>query len=438
MEKYLFKKVELWLVALILLVALPLCVIWGMNIVENQAWPWTMIKETRVFVAGDQDEDTTLAAKVKSLFGGTERFEVKQAEVRELTANTKEASVTTEFDRVVKHESFEIHTSADQGLYLFYGIMDLGKRPQPTAVLMNTRGEILRSWEFPFADQNNNINRFQYSPNGVVVSTSSTLFRAQSWCGEPLWQAEGKGYHHEADYGEGRFTLWHKDKVVSVDEFSGAVEEIIDMKTIVLANPEIPLMRSTLDFFRYDRENADLIFDNKQSRSVNTDKKKLIFLGNNFHQNKAAVNYGLSDQFPKGSIAISLRQVDLVAVINPQTGKILWHRTFNRQHDPDWAQDGLVIYNNRSHFGNTRIEYAGFDGSHEILVGEQQMRWFRKITGNSSLYLDGSIIFQGRRGEIHHMDADKQMITSFISRLAMRNGYFLTDQEVAKFEASCK
>ena len=104
MEKFLFSKIEFWLVALVFLVVMPLCIAWGMRIVEDEAWPWSVIKEVREFVAGDEVENTSLAAKLKSQFGGTDRFEVAPEEdaghVAPATPAKNPPSVA--FDRVVR------------------------------------------------------------------------------------------------------------------------------------------------------------------------------------------------------------------------------------------------------------------------------------------------------------------------------------------------
>ncbi len=428
MRRILLKKIEVWVVVLAILIAIPLSAYWGMKIVSDNAFPWEIINEISLFVKGHEDENSTLWAKTKSLFGYVDRFVVE---------SFPERPDNQEFATQITHETFGYSTSMTEGFYLFYGIMSLEGDAQPTAILMDTQGQIVRKWVFPFKTKSNSLKRLAYSPNGVLVSNASAFLRAQNWCGEDLWRASGWGYHHEMEYSDEQFILWWNDAIVSVNENSGVVTELIDMKSIVLANPDVPQLRSTLDWFTYGEENERLVFDNKQKWRQDTDEMEEIFLGDNFHQNKVAVNYGISKHFPAGSMLISMRQIDLVAVIDPNSGKVLWYDTFDRQHDPEWTENGIIVYNNRSHFRNTRIEYVGFDGEREILVGEKQLHWYRKFSGNFQQYPDDSIVFQGGWGEIFHISSEGVILTQFKSKLQMRNGYYLTTREVEKLEQQC-
>ena len=73
-----------------------------------------------------------------------------------------------------------------------------------------------------------------------------------------------------------------------------------------------------------------------------------------------------------------------------------------------------------------------------MLVDENVIKFKGRETENSQLYPDGSIVFQGGDGAVHHVNADKQLVATFKSCLVIRNGYYLTEQEVEGFESSCK
>lgn len=71
------------------------------------------------------------------------------------------------------------------------------------------------------------------------------------------------------------------------------------------------------------------------------------------HANKVAeLPKSLADAFPlfeAGDVAISMRQLNLIMVIEPQTRTIKWHQTgpWLRQHDPEFRPDGTIsIFNN--------------------------------------------------------------------------------------------
>lgn len=71
------------------------------------------------------------------------------------------------------------------------------------------------------------------------------------------------------------------------------------------------------------------------------------------HANKIAeLDSRLAAQFPMfeaGDLAISLRQYNLVFVVDPDTWEIKWHQTgpWLRQHDPEFEADGTIsVFNN--------------------------------------------------------------------------------------------
>ena len=161
-------------------------------------------------------------------------------------------------------------------------------------------------------------------------------------------------------------------------------------------------------------------------------------MGDSFHQNKVAVNNGITDKFPERSLLISFRQLDLVAVVSPTTGKILWYEYFDRQHDPDWLANGIVVYNNRSHFENSSIEFIDFKGQRQLLVGPEIYNWYRRATGNSQIHEDGTILFQGEENSALHIGNDKAIISKIeVANAKLRNAYYLTPTMFEKLDHRC-
>lgn len=85
------------------------------------------------------------------------------------------------------------------------------------------------------------------------------------------------------------------------------------------------------------------------------------------HSNKAAeLPASIAAAFPMfeaGDIAISMRELNLVMVIDPVTRKVKWHQTgpWLRQHDPEFRTDGRIsIFNNN-------VYRMAYDEEHTIL-----------------------------------------------------------------------
>lgn len=421
-KEFLFKKVHTWVVLLFALLFIPLVVIWAFCVSQYNFFPYFTFKEIRMFISGNEFDNRTV----------WQRF----------VAELNNIQVLKNYDhsppKVDADSRVELQTTLGDGFYVVYGLLTIKGILQPTALLLDTNGDVRRCWVFPFVDTERTPRRLQISDNGILVSSSIDKLRAQSWCGQSLWDLGTQVFHHEIDYGNGKFTVWMRDKIVEIDEKTGSLQEIIDTKKIVLANPEIASLRSTLRNFSYLRSNNNMLFDNKQLGKTGG-KYKSIFIGDNFHQNKVAVNNGVSDKYPDDSLLISFRQIDLVAIIDPETGKVLWHKYFDRQHDPDWLENGILVYNNRAHFDYSTIELVPFAGERQVLVGPSKYRWYRHATGNSQLYTDGSILFQGKENEALHIDKEGGILThiSFLEG-TMRNAYFFTNDQIEQWESQCK
>lgn len=78
----------------------------------------------------------------------------------------------------------------------------------------------------------------------------------------------------------------------------------------------------------------------------------------------------LADEYPgleAGDLLVSLRNLDLIAILDPWSGQIKWHMTGNliKQHDPDFIGDGWIgVFDNR----DDDTERGGVLGGSRILA----------------------------------------------------------------------
>lgn len=408
-EKYLFKKVEIWAVLLAIILFTLFSFFYGVIYHKYKVFPYGIVLEISNFIKGNTYDDRSVVTRLK-----TETIGLPETKIN-------------------------ITTTMSKGYYLIYGTFTMEGETDPLALLIDNSGTIIKTWRFPFFERSRRPQRLQISDNGILVSNAADRLRAQSWCGEEIWSHQKMGFHHEMDYNQGEFTLWMNDKIVKVNEFSGDISEIIDTKSIVLANPDLHSLRATLSDFRYSEavDNKRMLFDKRQKK---IDKKEHIklFLGDSFHQNKVAVNSAITDKFPEGSLLISLRQLDLVAIISPETGKVLWHEYFDRQHDPDWVENGILVYNNRVHFEYSTIDFINFNGSRKVLVGPENYNWYRRSTGNQQVYNNGSMVFQAEENKAIHINNDQTMLSNIVvSNGKLMNVYFLSSEKIERWNSQC-
>jgi hypothetical protein len=65
-----------------------------------------------------------------------------------------------------------------------------------------------------------------------------------------------------------------------------------------------------------------------------------------------------SPLFAEGNLLVSLREVDLVAIVDPNAGRVVWARRgpWKRQHEPSLLPSGrILLFDNRGHGGFSRL-----------------------------------------------------------------------------------
>ena len=74
-EKFLFKKIEIWAVIAIFLVLFPLVGYWGFSIPTHKVFPYAAIQEISAWLKGvDEGEKLSLQQKIEADVGTTPAF----------------------------------------------------------------------------------------------------------------------------------------------------------------------------------------------------------------------------------------------------------------------------------------------------------------------------------------------------------------------------
>jgi hypothetical protein len=162
-------------------------------------------------------------------------------------------------------------------------------------------------------------------------------------CGRPMWVHEGRFHHAIEPDDDGGLWSWRDEPeaIVRFDAATGEVTREIYLKDIVAA-----------DGGHY----GELAIHAAE------DARELRYLGDAFHPNDVeplrASLAGAFPMFETGDLLISLRELNLVAVIDSDDASLKWfrHGPWHRQHDPDWEPDGTIsVYDNRMALGASRI-----------------------------------------------------------------------------------
>jgi len=178
-------------------------------------------------------------------------------------------------------------------------------------------------------------------PDGSLVAAfdaGRALGRIDA-CGRAMWALEG-AFHHsvEAD-DEGMLWSWRNETIVRFDPETGEIDREIALRTEIVAG-----QHGVFSIHAAEEEH------------------ELRYQGDAFHSNDVEpLRAGMAAAFPMfeaGDLLISMRELNLVAVVDPDTGRLLWwqHGPWHRQHDPDWEPDGTIsVYDNQMSLGASRI-----------------------------------------------------------------------------------
>lgn len=187
----------------------------------------------------------------------------------------------------------------------------------------------------------------------VNFDNGGVLARLDS-CGSPLWVLEGN-FHHVVSRSD-RNTLWTWQAIPESD----AVDRRSDREYMVEVETEtgLPIRRISLEddvILPHGLEGRFAIRGEERANSVD-------FGFDPFHPNDVEeLSEELAAAFPlfaPGDLLISLRSLNKVAVVDPESGAVKWSRIgpWHRQHDPDFLPDGTIsVYDNAMGTGRSAI-----------------------------------------------------------------------------------
>ena len=157
-------------------------------------------------------------------------------------------------------------------------------------------------------------------------------------CGTPIWVVNGNFHHSIERDGEGALVTWRGETIVHLDEDTGEALSALDIRGDVIpaASGE---QRGYLELRTVSLEEVG---------------DRMDYVEDPFHPNDAepllAEMAAAFPMFAPGDILFSLREINLIAVADPATGRLKWWlppALEIRQHDPGLPAHGTItIYDN--------------------------------------------------------------------------------------------
>ncbi|HUF78841.1 MAG TPA: arylsulfotransferase family protein, partial [Thermoanaerobaculia bacterium] len=128
-----------------------------------------------------------------------------------------------------------------------------------------------------------------------------------------------------------------------------------------------------------------------------------------------------SPLFAQGNLLVSLRQLDLIAIVDPEAETVVWARRgpWKRQHEPSLLPSGrILLFDNRGHRGFSRLLEV------DPLSGELEWTWqgdppasFASSIAGTCVRLPGgtTLVTESVPGRAFELDAQGRIVWDFRS-----------------------
>jgi hypothetical protein len=288
--------------------------------------------------------------------------------------------------------------------------------------------EHVRGNPLPYNDWDTEIHGAMLLPDGdVVFNFDQYGLQRLDPCGGLVWKLPYMTHHSVFVSADGNLWVpglrYHTEPVLSLPGIVPPFKE--DM--ILEISPDGTILReiSLLKLF-YDNELEALLSANGLNAFNSVSHLDLLHLNDiEILSRSDAAAFPL---FEPGDIMVSLRELNLVMVIDPATEMVRWAQTgpWIRQHDPDFLPDGRIMV-----FDNRRDDHDGriFGGSRILTIdpvtrevrtvykGSAEAPFFTNEQGKQQALPNGNVLItETLSGRVFEVAPDDRIVWSYVSR----------------------
>ena len=246
-----------------------------------------------------------------------------------------------------------------------------------------------------------------------------TLQRVDA-CSRRVWSTQGSFHHAVSPANDENFVWALRDEpvnekvvnetIVRVAVATGEIVKRISVDDIVAANPTIDILQI---------KQRDDNWGNGNPRN-----KPEVWEYDPLHLNDVeelpATYAGRFDGFAAGDLLVSVRNLNLIFVIDPETLKVKWWHSgaWRRQHDTDWEPNGTIsLLDNRLSRDYSRIvRITPFSNQVEVALDGRTNDFYTRIRGNHQFTAAGNLLVAStQQGRAFEVDRDGQSVFELYS-----------------------
>lgn len=277
----------------------------------------------------------------------------------------------------------------------------------------------------PTTDWHSTLNGAMLLPDGSVVFNLFGVIKLDR-CGNLVWKVPKMAHHSIEPSNDGGFWVGGKNYIYSKSKHP-PIQTPYEEDTIlkISSDGSIEHEISILDIL-WKNKLLSILFSNNRAFHPNAELDVI-------HLNDIEeLPIQLEHAFPMlktGDLLVSLRQTNMIMIVDPNTELVKWHRVgpWIQQHDADYQDDGTItVFDNaydgtedgRLFGGSKIISVDPSSGNIETLFGMQNHeRMYTASQGDHQIFQNGNILMaEAEAGRIIEVDNSGNIVWEYINR----------------------